>query len=145
MEVRDSVQAIADIPTLKYSNEAERLAAMTVLWCVQQYHKDAQVVLIAPSLRELEFGMWTYLRRAHYELGLPGRLTRDCTWLADDGRIIAFGVSGKSPMNLSGIHRNDGVLVVIDTPARVSAHIMACAEALVTGTKDLLLVSKEGL
>lgn len=124
------------------------LAAVLSCWWIDTHPLgDAIVMSTAPTYPQVNKILWEEMRKLHRrarERGnpLPGRITQGDEWKLDNGEIVGFG---RKPADgdthaFQGIHRSEGVFVVIDESCGVPEEIWTGAEA-VTTTADCRIMA----
>lgn len=124
------------------------LAAVLSCWWVDTRPLGTAIVMsTAPTYAQVNKILWEEMRKLHRiakERGtpLPGRITQADEWKLDTGEIVGFG---RKPADgdhhaFQGIHRQGGVLVVLDESCGVPDELWTGAEA-VTTTDDCRILA----
>lgn len=124
------------------------LAAVLSCWWIDTHPLgDAIVMSTAPTYAQVNKILWEEMRKLHRraeQMGnpLPGRITQADEWKLDNGETVGFGRKPKDGDThaFQGIHRIEGVFVVIDESCGVPEEIWTGAEA-VTTTPDCRIMA----
>lgn len=119
-------------------------------WWAVTRGSQSLVVTTAPNASQVSSGAWNEIRKQWQRHDLPGYVTAKDSWnlehTRDDGKIaieeIGFGRSpakGAAQGVFQGLHRENGVLFLIDEACSVEDSIFVSAEVNTTAPQDRIL------
>lgn len=119
-------------------NYAQHIAQLLRMW--EHTHSDSPQDSLAIVLTPDTLIASEVFRALRKQPGLRGKFLSSNEWRNDTDDLIAFARSGNArEVSLAGIHRRAGVLVILVQPSKLPPFVLAQAEAVTTGTHDLLL------
>ena len=119
------------------------IAAVAACWWVST-RPNSMVRSTAPTSYQVHEILWEYIRKFHAQYGLIGEVNLKDEWKRPlYGATVLVG-SGKKPSDTNihafqGIHREDGVLTLIDEGCGVPQTLYTAADAISTGRDDRVL------
>lgn len=119
------------------------ISAVAACWWVST-RPNSMVRSTAPTYRQVHELLWEEIRKFHAQFGLVGRITQSDEWKRDlYGTEVQVG-SGSKPADgdihgFHGVHRPDGVLVILDEACGVPDTLFTAADAITTGIHDRVL------
>ena len=119
------------------------LGAIAACWWVST-RPNSMVRSTAPTSYQVHEILWEYIRKFHAQYGLVGEINLKDEWKRPlYGTTVLVG-SGKKPSDTNihafqGIHREDGVLTLIDEGCGVPTALYVASDAISTGRDDRVL------
>lgn len=119
------------------------LSAIAACWWVST-RPNSMVRSTAPTYRQVHELLWEEIRKFHAQYKLVGRITQSDEWKRElFGTEIQVG-SGSKPADgdihgFHGVHRVDGVLVILDEACGVPDNLFTASDAITTGEYDRVL------
>ena len=119
------------------------ISAVAVCWWIST-RPNSMVRSTAPTTYQVHELLWEEIRKLHAQHGLIGDVNLKDEWKRPlYGATVLVG-SGKKPSDTNihafhGVHRPDGVLVVLDEGCGVPQALYTAADAITTGKDDRVL------
>lgn len=119
------------------------ISAVAACWWVST-RPNSMVRSTAPTSYQVHELLWEEIRKFHAQHALVGRITQKDEWKRElYGTEVQVG-SGKKPSDTNvhsfhGVHRPDGVLVILDEGCGVPQALYTAADAISTGAGDRVL------
>lgn len=119
------------------------ISAVAACWWVST-RPNSMVRSTAPTYRQVHELLWEEIRKFHGANELVGRITQSDEWKRElYGTEIQVG-SGSKPADgdqhgFHGVHRPDGVLVILDEACGVPQNLFTASDAITTGRDDRVL------
>lgn len=116
------------------------ICAVAACWWVST-RPNSMVQTTAPTYQQVHGLLWEEIRKMHAKAGLEGRVLDKDVWKREYAGIeIEVGV-GKKPADSNihgfhGLHRPDGVLVIIDEGCGVPQSLYTASDAITTASMD---------
>ena len=118
-------------------------SAVAVCWWVST-RPNSMVRSTAPTYYQVHELLWEEIRKFHAKHNLVGEINQKDEWKRPLYGTTALVGSGKKPSDTNihafhGVHRPDGVLVVLDEGCGVNQSLYTAADAISTGPHDRVL------